>query len=301
MTDKTIIFEEARPRLLGLAYRLLGSVSDAQDVVQDTYLKWMGQQGALDKPMAWLRRVCTNACLDHLKSAHRRRVDYVGPWIPDHIQTEFSPSAETQTELASSLTTAFLLLLERLTPKERAAYLLHDIFAMSFGEVSDILDMQPAACRKLASRARRFVGESDTRHAPPKDRQEELLAAFQRALSTGDTSQLGKMLRDDSNLRADSGGAVVAARDVIEGRTDVCRFVAQVLQSSWRDMRIDTVEINGGLGLRVRDGASLHATVSFGYDRQGNASHVFIMRNPDKLLGFQRSSAIVWDCHRPYS
>ncbi len=301
MSDKTVIFEEARPKLLGLAYRLLGSISDAQDVVQDTYLKWVAQEGTLDTPAAWLNRVCTNACLDQLKSAHRRRVDYVGPWIPDHIQTEFAPSAEVQTEMASSLTTAFLLLLERLTPKERAAYLLHDIFAMSFGEVSDILDMQPAACRKLASRARNFVHESDTRHAPPKERQEQLLAAFQQALSSGDTAQLGQLLRDDSNLRADSGGTVAAARDVIEGTAQVCRFVEEVLQRAWRDMHIDTVEINGSLGLQVCEGTDLHATISFGYDLNGRARNIFIMRCPDKLRGFQRSRNITSGSPRAFS
>ncbi|MFY0681582.1 MAG: RNA polymerase sigma factor SigJ [Thalassovita sp.] len=301
MTDKTVIFEEARPKLLGLAYRLLGSISDAQDMVQDTYLKWLAQEGALDAPAAWLNRVCTNACLDQLKSAHRRRVDYVGPWIPDHIQTEFAQSAEAQTEMASSLTTAFLLLLERLTPKERAAYLLHDVFAMSFGEVSDILDMQPAACRKLASRARHFVHESDTRHSPPKAQQEQLLAAFQQALSSGDTAQLGQLLRDDSNLRADSGGAVVAARDVIEGTAQVCRFVEEILQRAWRGMRIDTVEINGGLGLQVCEGTDLHATISFGYDMDGRARHIFIMRSPDKLCGFQRSRSLTSASLRAFS
>lgn len=301
MTDKTVIFEEARPKLLGLAYRLLGSISDAQDVVQDTYLKWLTQDGHFDTPAAWLNRVCTNACLDQLKSAHRRRVDYIGPWIPDHIQTDFAPSAEATVEMTSSLTTAFLLLLERLTPKERAAYLLHDIFAMPFDEVSDILDMQPAACRKLASRARHFVHESDTRHAPPKERQEQLLAAFHRALSSGDTAPLGQMLRDDSTLRADSGGAVMAARDVIEGTAAVCHFVEEVLQRAWRDMQIETLEINGGFGLQVHEGASLHATISFGYDREGRASHIFIMRNPDKLRGFQRSRVLPLDSPRSFS
>ena len=132
MNNKTELFETARPQLLGLAYRLLGSMSDAQDVVQDTYLKWTAHSDTVAIPSAWLSRVCTNRCLDQLKSARYQRVDYIGQWIPEQIQTEFEASAEENIEIASSLTTAFLLLLERLTPKERAAYLLRDVFSMPF-------------------------------------------------------------------------------------------------------------------------------------------------------------------------
>ncbi|MCZ4271669.1 sigma-70 family RNA polymerase sigma factor [Maritalea porphyrae] len=292
MTQKTDIFEDARPKLMGLAYRLLGSFSDAQDIVQDTYVKWLAHKGDLDTPMAWLNRVCTNACLDQLKSAHRSRVDYVGSWIPDHIQTEFVQSADEQSEFASTLSTAFLLLLERLTPKERASYLLHDIFAMPFDEIADILNLQPAACRKMASRARRFVSESNTRHLPSVKRQQELLAAFQTALSTGDTTQLSSMLRDDSKLRADSGGEVDAVRQVIEGQKEIGTFVESVLQKAWNNMQIDVVFINDALGLTIHDGPTLHATVSFGYDLNGSANQVFIMRHPNKLREFQRSGTM---------
>ncbi|MGP5069716.1 MULTISPECIES: sigma-70 family RNA polymerase sigma factor [Psychrobacter] len=157
MDSKTETFEAARSRLIGLAYRLLGSISDAQDAVQDTYIKWVLHEDNVDIPIAWLTRVCTNHCLDQLQSAHHKRVDYVGQWLPEPIQIEFEDTIEKQIEMASSLTTAFLLLLERLTPKERAAYILHDIFSMSFDEVAAILELQPANCRKLATRAREHV------------------------------------------------------------------------------------------------------------------------------------------------
>ncbi|WP_425038577.1 RNA polymerase sigma factor SigJ [Primorskyibacter sp. S187A] len=294
MREQTEIFEEQRPRLTGIAYRMLGSVSDAQDVVQDTYLRWVTYDGpAIDAPAAWLSRVCTNRCLDRLKSAHKTRVDYVGPWIPDQIQTEYVASAEEQVEIASSLTTAFLLLLERLTPKERAAYLLHDIFGMPFDEVAASLDLNTANCRKLAARARRFVTQSHVRHIPNEQRQAELMEAFRSALATGDTGGLVHVLHAETTLRADSDGKAAAIRRVIEGRGDVCRFVAGVLSPAWRGMRLSIKKINGLLGLVVEDGAIPFASVTFAYDAEGCVRDFFILRHPDKLsqLGETLSTA----------
>jgi RNA polymerase sigma-70 factor, ECF subfamily len=289
----TDIFEAARPQLLGLAYRLLGSLSDAQDAVQDTYLKWISYDGpALDTPAAWLSRVCTNRCIDHLKLAHHKRVDYVGQWIPEQFQTEFAESAEEQIEIASSLTTAFLLLLERLTPKERAAYLLHDIFAKPFDEIASILDLQPANCRKLATRAREYIAKNNVRHVPEKQRQTKLLDAFQSALQTGDTNQLGKMLRTDSDLRADSGGKVIAVREVLEGQESICSFISNVLSGAWSTMNIFPRMINGALGLHVEDGEELHAAISFGFDSEGQVSNIYIMRNPEKLSRLVASKGV---------
>lgn len=269
---------------MGIAYRLLGSVSDAQDAVQDTYVKWLSYTGPeIEAPAAWLSRVCTNRCLDQLKSATSKRIDYVGQWIPEQMQTEFDTSPEEQMEIASSLTTAFLMLLERLTPKERAAYLLHDIFAMPFDEVAKVLELQPANCRKLATRAREYIVRNNVRHIPQKQRQRDLLNAFHNALQSGDTAELGKMLRDDADLRADSGGKVVAVRDVLTGHSTICAFIADVLSSSWSSMRISSRMINGLLGLIVEDNSQMHAAVSFAYDDTGTVSHIYIMRHPEKL------------------
>lgn len=293
MMSKTDEFEAARPQLLGLAYRLLGSISDAQDAVQDTYVKWITHAQEVDIPAAWLSRVCTNRCLDILKSANRKRVDYVGQWIPEQIQTEFEATAEEQLEMASSLTTAFLLLLERLTPKERAAYLLHDVFSMPFDEVACILDMQPANCRKLATRARAYVVKNNVRHVPGQERQADLLQAFQTALRTGDTDELSAMLRTDANLRADSGGKAIAVRDVLQGQDTVCGFIGNVLSRAWSELKITEQMINGTLGLVVGDTTELHAAISFGYDAEGQVQNVYIMRHPDKLNRFSRSKGLV--------
>lgn len=284
MNDRTEIFEAVRPRLMGLAYRMLGSISDAQDAVQDAYVKWATYDGPdIQSPAAWLSRVCTNGCLDRLKSAQRTRVDYVGPWIPDQIQTDYDPGPEERIELASSLTTAFLLLLERLTPKERAAYLLHDIFGMSFDEVAAVLELQPANCRKLAARARQFVAQGNVRHVPDEAHQSELLAAFHAALKTGNTDTLAQALHADASLRADSGGKAVAVRHVIEGRRYICHFVSTVLSPAWSDMRLSVRPINGMQGLLIEDGDSLYASVSFAYNSDGHVRDIFILRHPDKL------------------
>jgi RNA polymerase sigma-70 factor (ECF subfamily) len=272
---------------------MLGSVSDAQDAVQDTYVKWATYDGpAIDTPSAWLSRVCTNGCLDRLKAAHRVRIDYVGPWIPDHIQTDYDAGPEERIEIASSLTTAFLLLLERLTPKERAAYLLHDIFGTAFEDVAAALELTPASCRKLAARARRAVEKGHVRHVPDDARQTELMAAFRSALDTGDTNCLARTLRADTKMRADSGGKAVAIRHVIKGGSDICRFVSSVLSPAWRDMRLSTRTINGMRGLFVEDRAEPLASVSFSYDPDGNVRDIFIMRHPDKLKLLKRTSGI---------
>lgn len=293
MKSKTEMFEATRPQLVGLAYRLLGSISDAQDAVQDTYIKWMLHTGDVDVPPAWLSRVCANRCLDQIKSSNHKRVDYVGQWIPEQFETEFDANPEEQLELASSLTTAFLLLLERLTPKERAAYLLHDVFSMPFEEVAAILDMQPENCRKLATRAREYVVKNKVRHVPEKQRQEDLLVAFHGAIKTGDTSRLGAMLRVDSNLRADSGGKVKAVLEVLEGRDAICLFIRNVLSGAWSSRHMAELMINGSLGLLIGDEDELHAAVSFGYDEHGQVGQIYIMRNPDKLEHFVHLKGVV--------
>ena len=167
------IFEEARPKLLGLAYRILGSLADAEDAVQDTFLKWAeADRDAIESPLSWLTTICTRRCLDLLRAANRSRVNYVGAWLPEPIQKPIQDDAETNLDLATSLKTAFLLMLERLTPKERAAYLLHDIFEMPYAEIAETLDIREGACRKLVSRAKANIDQAKTRFTTPVERQD---------------------------------------------------------------------------------------------------------------------------------
>ena len=292
--DALAAFEQARPGLLGLAYRILGSRMDAEDAVQDTFLKWQANdRGDIDNPGAWLTTVCTRHCLDLLRSADRSRVEYVGPWLPEPVQTAdddaigaASPghaSPEHAAALASSLTTAFLLALQRLTPKERAAYLLREIFDMPYPEVARTLDLQEPACRQLVTRARAHIEQSRVRHVTPPQRQRRLLAAFGTAIATGSVETLASLLSDDVRLSADGGGRVTAARRVMHGPEEVLRFIQAGLHVWWASGRLEEATINGNRGFLFRDGGHIDATVSFAYDETGLLTDVFIMRNPDKL------------------
>lgn len=278
------LFEEARPNLLGLSYRILDSRADAEDAVQDTFVKWTRvERTGIEEPAAWLTTACTRRCLDLLRAANRVRVDYIGTWLPEPIQTPVAADAERGLELASSLTTAFLLLLERLTPKERAAYLLHEIFEHSYADTAETLEIQETACRKLVSRAKANVGQAKIRHTTPVDRQDRLLAAFQAAVKEGETAQLAGLLSDDIRLSADGGGKVPAIRDVLAGKADVMHFIAEPLRRYWAEFEWMTADINGGRGLVLKNGGATVAIVSFAYDEAGNACGIYIMRNPDKL------------------
>ncbi|MEM8854082.1 MAG: RNA polymerase sigma factor SigJ [Pseudomonadota bacterium] len=285
--DKLLVFEEACPQLLGVAFRLLGSMAEAEDAVQDTAARWFAQDvSGIDQPIAWLTRVCTNRCLDILRSARVSRTDYVGPWLPDQIQVVEGPSADEQLEISSSLTTAFLLVLERLKPKERAAYLLHDIFGLPFDEVANTLGMSEANCRKLASRARKLVRHENARFLPDPARQEKLLAVFVSAVRTGDLDALTAALADDVELRVDSGGKAVAIRQVLSGPADVGHFFATTLHRAWSEARLEAMATANGPGLVVTAQGKAHAVVSFGFRPDGRIAGIFILRNPDKISRF---------------
>ncbi|MCG8546507.1 MAG: RNA polymerase sigma factor SigJ [Alphaproteobacteria bacterium] len=282
--DATQAFEAARPTLVGLAYRITGSRADAEDAVQDTFLKWAkADRDAIDNAAAWLTTVCTRRCLDMLRAAHRARVDYVGEWLPEPIETSLAPEAGASTEIASSLTTAFMLMLERLTPKERAAYLLHEIFECPYAEIAETLDMQESACRKLVSRAKTHIDRAKVRHTTTPGQQDRLLAAFQDAVTSGATSALAALLADDIRLRADGGGKVPAILKTLTGKAEVMTFVSQSLREYWADFRWLPADINGQRGIVLQHGDVRTAVVTFAYDEAGKATDIYIMRNPDKL------------------
>lgn len=283
--DDTTVFESRRSFLLGLAYRLLGSRAEAEDVVQDLFIKWLeADKASIATPAAWLTTACTRHCIDLLRSAQRSRLQYVGTWLPEPIHTLHHHSPEQSHELASSLSTAFLLLLERLTPKERAAYLLYDIFDLDYPQVAQTLGVQEATCRKLVSRAKASLGNTQARYQPDPSRQEQLLNAFHSAITSGSTQGLAAMLSEDVELCADGGGKASAIRETLYGLEAVLAFVGESLSRYWRDYQWQEVEINGGRGVVLR-GEEVVAALSFGYDVEGRVNRVFIMRNPDKLVG----------------
>ena len=285
-TDAHIrFFEAARPRLLGIAYRILGSRAEAEDAVQDTFLRWQAADVAsIDSPGAWLTTACTRRAIDMLRAAYRSRVDYVGNWLPEPVHAVVDSDAEAQMELASSLSTAFLLMLERLTPRERAAYLLHEIFDMPYGDVAASLDMTEPACRKLVSRAKARIGDDQVRYTPTPERQEQLLAAFEDAVRSGKPGPLTAMLASDVRLTADGGGKVITVTDVLEGSA-VMTFLTERFSEWWAAYEWSPADLNGSRGLVLRDGEAIVAAVSFAYDSAGRIAEIFVMRNPDKLAG----------------
>ncbi len=282
--EDTQAFEDARPGLLALAYRILGSVSDAEDAVQDTFVKWSGadREGIRSAP-SWLTTACTRRCLDLLRAAHRSRVNYVGVWLPEPVQTAAEEGPEEASDLASSLSMAFLLLLERLTPKERAAYLLRDIFDLSYAEIAEALGLQESACRKLVSRAKANVDRAGVRNVTPLQRQNQLLAEFENAVVSGSTERLVSLLSSEVRLSADGGGKVPAVRDVLQGVDAVSRFLSKRLHKYWLDFEWSTADINGTRGMLLTEEGAVVATVSFAYDAEGAVTDIYIVRNPDKL------------------
>jgi RNA polymerase sigma-70 factor (ECF subfamily) len=295
MTGQTsaAIFEQSRPMLLGLAYRILGSRADAEDAVQDTFIKWQtADRSGIENPAGWLTTACTRRCIDLLRAAHRTRVDYVGPWLPEPVHTILEETPAEKLALTSSLTTAFLLLLERLTPKERAAYLLHEIFDVDYPEIARTLEMQESACRKLVSRARGNVEQARVRHVTPPGRQSELLEAFEAAIVTGATDRFAALLTDDIELAADGGGKVPAVREVLRGKERVLGFVREALHRHWNTHEWVVTDLNGARGVMVRkDGATI-ASVTFAYDENGRATGIYIMRNPDKLAALETAPIV---------
>ncbi|MDW5442175.1 RNA polymerase sigma factor SigJ [Polaromonas sp. SM01] len=284
--DTTTIFEERRRHLFGLAYRILGSRADAEDAVQDTFLKWQGaDHAAIDTPAAWLTTLCTRHCIDMLRDAQRSRVDYIGTWLPEPIQTSIGDTPETHALLVSSLNTAFLLLLERLTPKERAAYLLREIFDTPYPEVAGMLGIEEAACRKLVSRAHASIAQDKVRHVTAPQVQNGLLDAFREAITAGSTDSLANLLSEDIALCADSGGKVASIEGVIQGKGSVLALIAGQLGRYWAAYEWQPCEINGGRAIQLRMNGEIVTAITFAYNDEGQATNIYIMRNPDKLDG----------------
>lgn len=279
------MFEDMRPRLTGLAYRILGTLSDAEDAVQDTFLKWVGtDRTQVENERGWLVTACTRRCLDMRRSGARARVDYVGAWLPEPIQLSEQGDAEQDVELSSSLSMAFLMMLERLTPKERAAFLLHDIFEVSYAAIAETLDTSEASSRKLVSRARGNVGRSVVRHSTPPDQQTAFLTAFKAAVTEGRVDDLSRMLAEDARLSADGGGKVPAILEVIEGAEPLCSFVSSNLRRYWAGHEWSVVNLNGTRGALITFEGKTTAALSFAFDDRARVQDIYIVRNPDKLV-----------------
>jgi RNA polymerase sigma-70 factor (ECF subfamily) len=291
-SDPSATFEPHRRRLLGLAYRMLGSMAEAEDAVQEAYLRWHeADRMHVEDPKAFLTTTTTRICLDVLKSARARRETYVGPWLPDPVTDTAALAPDAQTELAEDLSVALLLALDQLSPLERAAFLLHDVFDYSFSEVAGTLGRKEAACRQLASRARTRVRDARPKGVMPArgatssidPKHAELVAAFMTASRSGDIGTLTRLLTSDARLVTDGGGKVPAALNIIEGADGVAAFVAGVVRRGWTDemsFRLDT--INGLPGLIMTGPSGLVQTTAFEIE-DSVVKAIYVVRNPDKL------------------
>ncbi|UWR83756.1 RNA polymerase sigma factor SigJ [Phaeobacter inhibens] len=275
----TDAFLTARPRLFAAAYRMLGSVTDAEDVLQDAYLRWQSApQGEVLDTTGYLMRITTRLCLDQLKSARKQRETYPGEWLPEPVLTD-----DATDQLDHDVSVALLLALDALSPLERAAFLLHDIFDSSYGDVASALNRSPEACRQLATRARRKV--QALRPDPPSrpDQGGALTEAFFRASKTGDMTALTRLLSDDVQLISDGGGKATAALNPIYGRDKVLRLLAGLARKGhytapdqWR-----LCQLNGlpAILSRGEDGILQATSLEI---RDGRIARIYVTRNPDK-------------------
>ncbi len=269
-------FGPLRPRLIRVAYRMLGSVADAEDIVQEAFIRWMAtDRSVILVPEAFLRRMVTRLCLDQLKSARRQRETYVGPWLPDPVVEE---------EEQEDITLPLMLALERLSPLERAVFLLHDVFGLAFEEVAETVQRDPAACRQLAARARAHVREARPRFQVERQRGLALAEAFFVASRSGDMKALAAMLATDVSVQADGGGKRPAATEPVVGFAAVMKFqelVARVLKGKPSKL-VRIVFINGLPGFITLEADGELQTTALDIE-DGKITAIYVMRNPDKL------------------
>ena len=282
--DPAAVFDPLRPKLARIAYRMLGSVADAEDVVQDAFLRWMAaDRGAVREPEGFLRRIVTRLCLDQLKSARRRREVYPGPWLPE-------PVLESEDDEVDDVTLPLMMALERLSPLERAAFILHDVFGVEFDEVAKTIGRDPAATRQLAARARNHVREDRPRFDVPKEHGLEIAEAFFTASRNGDMSALQAMLTKDVSMHSDGGGKKPAALRPLFGLEDVVKIhmsLARMFAGNMsRLVRYGT--INGLPGFVTIEANDTLQTTALDI-RDGKVFGIYVMRNPDKLRQVERA------------
>jgi RNA polymerase sigma-70 factor (ECF subfamily) len=286
--EATTVFEAHRPRLLRIAYRMLGSRSEAEDIVQNAWLRWMGaDRRSVAAPYPFLSRIVTRLCLDEMKSARARRETYVGAWLPE-------PLIEAQEDGVDEddLTLSLMMALERLSPLERAAFLLHDVFGMPLGEVAGTLDREEGAVRQLAVRARKHVQSARPRYPVERQEGERIARAFFAASTSGDVSTLRTLLADTVVLQADGGGKVLAFLNPIAGLERIVRLFAGV-RRKWGDGWATLVEplwIDGLPGYVSRERGEVLQTTAFAIE-DGKIAGIYITRNPDKLRHVARAHA----------
>jgi RNA polymerase sigma-70 factor, ECF subfamily len=301
LTERALRYDREHARgLRALAYRMLGSRTDAEDIVQEAWLRWADvDESTVQHAGAYLSRLVTNLCLDKLGSAAAKREKYVGVWLPEPLLDEeagWSPGPEAQAEFAQDVSVAFMLALERLSPLERAAFLLHEVFDLDFDEIGRRLERSPAACRQLASRARNHVKADYARREVEEEERERLFSAFSEAVRSLDVDALAKVLTEDAVMLSDGGGKVAAVPRPLHGGALVAKtLIGFAKLPGSRAWRLEPARINGLPGCLVFDDSTgqLVQTMALAPSATapGRIGALYIQRNPDKLRGVTRRPA----------
>jgi RNA polymerase sigma-70 factor (ECF subfamily) len=280
------VFSTHRPLLFSIAYRMLGSASDAEDILQDAWLRYTSHDGEVHTPKAFAATIVTRLCLDRLKSAQATREEYVGPWLPEPVLTSDTENPDTMLQRSESVTLAFLVLLETLSPEERAVFLLKEVFEYDHSEIAKMLGTSAANSRQLLHRARARVADArPSATAPAAPRQ--LAERFAKALHQGDARELTALLAHDVSLVSDGGGKVAAARRPLEGRDEVLNFLVglhrvAITTGIGRQAALSTAEVNGEAAMVMRINGRLDAVYVMSFEGDAIAA-IRIVRNPDKL------------------
>ena len=284
---RSAVFEQLRRRLFSVAYRMTGTRADAEDIVQEAYLRWhRADMGEVRSPEAWLVSAVTRLSIDRLRKASAERAAYTGPWLPEPLFGSPPRSPEEQLELASDLSMAFMVLLERLAPVERAAFLLHDVFDCDYPEIARILRKSEAACRQVVHRARQRVRRDRRRFQAGEEDRRRLIEKFMEAAGAGDEATLLSLFAEDATLTSDGGGVVPAARKVVTGRRRIARLFIVVARKLGGRLTQSVIQINGEPGLMTYiDGAPFSAT-SFETDGRSILA-LYNVLNPEKLKGIR--------------
>lgn len=277
--------EAIRTRGFGAAYRMLGSVTEAEDIAQEAVLRFSAAETEIHDPLAWVTTVATRLSLDVLRSARVQRETYVGPWLPEPLVVDTAAAPAEQVELADSLSQAFLVMLERLTPLERAAFLLREVFDYNYAELARVLDRNEANCRQIVARARRHVADDVPRFEPDAELRERLFERFVGAAERGEVAELEHLLADDVVLYSDGGGRVSAARKPLVGATRVASVWAKIMRKQREHLPLTgTVAlVNGQPGWIQRDRAGTVRNVITADVVDGRIAVIRVVRNPDKL------------------
>lgn len=297
----TEVFQAQRPRLLRLAYRMLGSLAEAEDIVQEAWLRWQrADRAAVQAPAAYLGRTVTRLCLDALKSARARRETYVGAWLPEPL-AEAVVAPQSETLPSDELTYTLMLALERLSPLERAAFLLHDVFAVPAAEVAETLERDPAAVRQLAARARKHIRAARPRYQIAREEGERIARAFFAASTSGDTAALSGLLAENAVLISDGGGKVLAFHNPIVGLQRILRLFAGLARKRVSDPAgfIRPLWIDGLPGFLSRTRGDILQTTALQIE-DGRITAIYITRNPDKLTRIAAAAGNAAEPSRPH-